>query len=160
MRLLATVTPFLRRHGVWVSPQTTFYCPGCILCGCVCLGLGSRSFTGVLFEMPRHCQLNLAEIAVDATDRYFAHGAPVTIRFVTFHRDTFSKRTIRQRTLRRSAKGLTALRRVDAGEANFVLMFQRIEHGEGVTVGHTDDATNDRLGDHDARQGNKGDEQR
>ena len=63
-----------------------------------------------------------------------------TVNLVALEPRIFFVRHLRKALARSLAERLPFFRRVDAGEADLVLLFLRVEHRDRVTVGDADDA--------------------
>ena len=90
---------------------------------------------GIAADMTRAMELASFRPDVALVDCNFADDAAVTISLVPVHVNLAPENHVGKALLGGLAEGLSFLRRVDAGEADLVLMLFGVQNGYGVAVG-------------------------
>lgn len=88
--------------------------------------------------MPSEARLELAQIGILAIHDDLAYGTAVLVGLIPINSDGFSKDQITEMLLRVIAECLGFFRGVDAGQANLVLHFATVQHGNRIAVTDSD----------------------
>lgn len=100
----------------------------------------------VLPVPPSHTGRHLCQICVLTTDQDHADLAPVLVSLAAVEGDIPIEDQVRQVLLRCSAERLLGFWRVNAGEANLVLLVLGIENRDGVAIADAHDSALDGVG--------------
>ncbi|MDV7391969.1 hypothetical protein RZS08_11465, partial [Arthrospira platensis SPKY1] len=102
--------------------------------------VGWRLIPLVRLVVPSHPCFDLGEVRVDATDLDRADRSPVAVRLWAVGDHLFVENEPGQVLAGAVTERLPALRRVDPGKAELVLLQVGVEQGHGIAVGDRDDA--------------------